>query len=213
MSIPKKVHQIWIGPKKRPDIWMDSVRIFCSEKGYEYVLWDDQKVSEMNMVNREWYDKEETYNGKSDILRYEILYQNGGIYIDADSFIVKFDQFDKLISDFDADAGFGFEVDNKLACGGVSLAIKDSKFMKLCIDEIPKRDFTLLAWQSIGPRLITEMLIRNKDIPITLYKSTVFYPIRWHGIQDISMHEKMELPPESVMFQYGYSTNNLESKI
>jgi mannosyltransferase OCH1-like enzyme len=165
------------------------------------------------MVNREWYDKEETYNGKSDILRYEILYQNGGIYIDADSFIVKFDQFDKLISDFDADAGFGFEVNNKLACGGVSLAKKDSKFMKLCIDEIPKRDFNLLAWQSIGPRLITEMLIRNKDIPITLYKSTVFYPIRWHGIQDIKMHEKMELPPESVMFQYGYSTNNLESKI
>lgn len=213
MSIPKKVHQIWIGPKKRPDIWMDSVKKFCSEKGYEYVLWDDEKVSEMNMVNREWYDKEQTYNGKSDILRYEILYQNGGIYIDADSFIVKFDQFDKLISEFNTDAGFGFEVDNKLACGGVSLAIKESKFMLKCIEEIPKRDFSLLAWQSIGPRLITELLIRNKDIPITLYKSTVFYPIRWHGIQDISMHEKMDLPPESVMFQYGYSTNNLESKI
>ena len=52
MSIPKKVHQIWIGPKKRPDIWMDSVRKFCSEKGYEYILWDDQKVSEMNMINQ-----------------------------------------------------------------------------------------------------------------------------------------------------------------
>jgi mannosyltransferase OCH1-like enzyme len=214
MSIPKLVHQIWIGPKKRPDIWMDSVRNFCLEKGYEYVLWDDQKVSEMNMVNREWYDKEETYNGKSDILRYEILYQNGGIYIDADSFIIKFDQLDKIISEFNRDAGFGFEIDNKLACGGVSLAKKESLFMKKCIDEIPKRDFNLLAWQSIGPQLITDLSIKyQKEIPLVFYKSTIFYPRRWHGIQDIKMHEKMELPPESVMFQYGYSTNNLESKI
>jgi mannosyltransferase OCH1-like enzyme len=212
--IPKLVHQIWIGPKKRPDIWMDSVRDFCEKCGYEYVLWDDKKVSEMDMVNKSWYDKEPTYNGKSDILRYEILYQNGGIYIDADSFIMRPFQLDSLIQQFNRDAGFGFEVDGRLVCGGVSLAIKGSLFMQKCIEELPKRDMSLMAWQSVGPALITELSARyHSEIPLCFYKSTVFYPRRWHGIQDIQMHEKIELPPESVMFQYGYSTNNLETKI
>lgn len=212
--IPKLVHQIWIGPKKRPDMWMDSVRDFSEICGYEYVLWDDRKVSEMTMINKSFYDNEPTYNGKSDILRYEILYQYGGIYIDADSFITKPYQLDSLIKGFDRDAGFGFEIDNQLVCGGVSLAIKNSVFMKKCIEEIPKRNFNLMAWQSIGPQLITDMAGKHQhEIPLAFYKSTIFYPRRWHGIQDVRMHEKVLLPPESVMFQYGYTTNNLESKI
>jgi len=208
------IHQIWIGPKKRPDIWMNSVREFCQSKNHEYMLWDDQKVAGLTMANRSFYDRESTWNGKSDVLRYEILYQYGGVYIDADSFITNFDKLNNLLNEFSGDAGFGFEVDNILVCGGVSLAIKESKFMKLCIDEIPKRDFSKMAWQSVGPQLITDLWMKHKTtIPVTVYKSKVFYPIRWHGIQDIDMHKKMDLPPESVMFQYGYSTNNLESKI
>jgi hypothetical protein len=86
--------------------------------------------------------------------------------------------------------------------------------MKLCIDEIPKRDMSRMAWQTVGPQLITDLWMKWKSvIPIMLFKSKVFYPIRWHGIQDVEMHKKMDMPPESVMFQYGYSTNNLESKI
>jgi hypothetical protein len=71
-----------------------------------------------------------------------------------------------------------------------------------------------MAWQSVGPQLITDLVVKHQhEIPLTLYKSTVFYPRRWHGIQDIQMHKTFPVPEESVMFQYGYSTNNLESKI
>jgi mannosyltransferase OCH1-like enzyme len=212
--IPKIIHQIWIGPKKRPDIWMDTFRKFCQEFGYEYVLWDDKRVNEMHMVNRSFYDSEQTYNGKSDILRYEILYQYGGTYVDADSVLLKGQQFHELLSSFESDAGFGFEIDGHLACGGVSLAKINSEFMKKCIEEIPQRNMKLLAWQSIGPQLITDLSFKFQDtIPITFYKSTIFYPRRWHGIQEIDLHTKVEIPAESLMFQYGYSTNNLESKI
>jgi mannosyltransferase OCH1-like enzyme len=147
-------------------------------------------------------------------LRYEILYKFGGVYIDADSFITKPEKFYSLLDSFNSDAGFGFEVDYKLACGGVSIAIEGSKFMQKCIEEVPKRDMTKMAWQSIGPQLITDLCIRyKKEIPVHLYPSKTFYPIRWHGIQDVQMHTKIDLPEESVMFQYGYSTNNLETKI
>ena len=214
MNIPKIIHQIWIGPKKRPDIWMNSVREFCEVFDYQYILWDDKKVSEMEMTNRSFYDSQDTFNGKSDVLRYEILYQYGGIYIDADSVIVKPEKFHELLRNFKADAGFGFEIDGKLACGGVSISIKNSIFMKKCIEEIPKRNMNVLAWQSVGPQLITDMSLKyQREISLLFYKSTIFYPRRWHGIQDIEMHKTYPIPEESVMFQYGYSTNNLESKI
>jgi len=211
--IPKIVHQIWIGPKKRPDIWMDTVKKFASDYGFEYKLWNDENVKDLKLINQKYYDENTTYHGKSDILRYELLHRYGGIFIDADSVITNGQKLNKLLEDFSTDAGFGFEIDNTLVCQGVCMSIPNSIFMKLCIDEIPKRDYRQLPWLTTGPMLITDLLKRNNTIPITLYKSTVFYPIRWHGIQDIHMHEKMQLPPESVMFQYGYTTNNLESKI
>jgi mannosyltransferase OCH1-like enzyme len=214
MSIPKIVHQIWIGPKKRPDIWMDEVRSFCNKYDYEYVLWDDAKVSEFMLINQQHYEAEKTFNGKSDILRYEILYRQGGIYIDADMAVTNHEKLNTLITEFDKDAGFGFEIDNVLICGAVTLAIKGSEFIRKCIEEIPKRDMSKLAWQSVGPQLITDLWMKYKTvIPCKVYKSKVFYPIRWHGIQDIDLHKKLVMPPESVMFQYGYSTNNLETKI
>ena len=212
VPIPKIVHQIWIGPKKRPDIWMDTVKDFAKMYGYEYVLWDDEKVSKMQMVNRSWYDKEPTYNGKSDILRYEILFQHGGVYVDADMVIVNPGKLNTLIKECNTDCAFGFEVNGKLVCGAATLAVKESKFIQKCIEEIPKRDMTQMAWISVGPQLITELIIKHqRDIPLTLYDSCVFYPLRWHGIRDVDLHKKIILPEAAVMFQYGYSTNNLET--
>ena len=90
-KIPKIVHQIWIGENKRPDIWMDTVKKFCNDYGYEYKLWDDNTVNTLNLINKQYYDMEpqihlnkKNYQLKADILRYELLYSFGGIYIDAD---------------------------------------------------------------------------------------------------------------------------------
>lgn len=214
MLIPKIVHQIWIGPNKRPDCWMDSVRDFCNTFGYTYMLWDDTRVHNLSMTNRSAYNYEKTYHGKSDILRYEILYQFGGVYIDADSVIVRPEKFHTILSEFNADAGFGFERDNELICGGVSISIKGSKFMNSCIREIPLRNMKLAPWISVGPILITDIFNRERHLyEIKIYPSKIFYPVSWHGIQTIDAHKTTNIPEESVMFQYGYSTNNLGSQI
>jgi len=214
MHIPKIIHQVWIGPNKRPDCWMDSVRDFCRDFGYEYKLWDDAAVSSLHMVNHNFYHNEKSYHGKSDILRYEILYHYGGVYIDADSVIVRPEKFNTLLSEFKADAGFGFERDNELICGGVSISIQHSKFMKSCILAIPKRNMNAAPWISIGPMLITDVYNKGGySYGVTLYPSKTFYPISWHGIRTIDAHKSMDIPEESVMFQYGYSTNNLGEQI
>ena len=81
--LPKIVHQIWIGPNKRPDVWMDSVRLFCVEYGYEYRLWQEREIDALSpeLRNKDRYDSALQFCGKADIVRYDILHRFGGIYI------------------------------------------------------------------------------------------------------------------------------------
>lgn len=44
---------------------------------------------------------------------------------------------------------------------------------------------------------------------IYIAPSHFFYPISWIGIADPDLHTKININPESFMFQYGISTNNL----
>ena len=214
MHIPKIIHQIWIGPNKRPDCWMDSVRDFCSQFGYEYKLWDDSAVASLPMINKEIYDALPTHFGKADVLRYEILVRYGGVYIDADSVIVRPEKFHMLLSEFKGDAGIAFERDGELICNGVCMSIPNSKFFTSCIRAIPKRNLHAPPWIATGPMLVTDVY-RNGGYSygVMVYPSKTFYPISWHGIKTIDAHKHIAIPEESVMFQYGYSTNNLESQI
>lgn len=86
MKIPKIIHQIWIGPKTPPK-FLGSWGEF--HKDYEYVMWDDKKSSEIELVNKRLYDaydheQKNIWNGRGNLLRIEILNKYGGVYIDAD---------------------------------------------------------------------------------------------------------------------------------
>jgi len=216
MGIPKIVHQIWIGPNKRPDVWIDSVKDFCSKFGYEYVLWDNFSASKFALKNRKEYNLIPQMCGKADILRYEILYKFGGIYIDADSVILNPDKLHVLISDFNGDCGFGWsKPDNKEIANGVILSSVNSPFMKECIDRIPTINvLSNHPWLTTGPMLVTNIFNEDRNkFEIKLYDSSVFYPSGWWGTKTIDAHKTIQFPEESVMYQYGYSTNFLSNII
>lgn len=214
--LPKIVHQIWIGPNKRPDVWMDSVRLFCVEYGYEYRLWQEREIDALSpeLRNKDHYDSEHGISGKANIVRYDILHRFGGIYIDADSVVINPSGLDALISSFDGDLGCGIEPNTDMLANGVMLSPPGSGFLADCVAAVPHRAQTGASWQKTGPKLVTDIYEKNKDeFRVVVYPSHVFYPLRWHGIKTIDLHKKMAFLPESVLFQYGYSTNNLQSKI
>ena len=211
--IPKIVHQIWIGPNTRPDIWMNSVRNFCNEFGYEYKLWTELEISKFPMINKSQYMNMKILCGKADIVRYEILNIYGGIYIDVDSVIINPIKLNELILNTTEDCAFGYAAGNQQIANGVILSVPQSFIMKECISRIPFRKLSLHPCLSTGPWLITEIYNENKDISIKLFPSDIFYPYGWHGITSVNQHEKMTFSEESVMFQYGYSTNYFQSKI
>jgi mannosyltransferase OCH1-like enzyme len=85
--IPKTIHQIWLGKSKIPEAFKEFQQTWIEHhmgKGWNYKLWTDEDVEELILHNREFYDATDNYGVKSDILRWEILYTYGGVYIDMD---------------------------------------------------------------------------------------------------------------------------------
>lgn len=102
--IPKVIHQIWLGSKVPEKFfkWMSS---WANMQGWEYKLWTDKEVKEFPLFNRELYDKAKDFGEKADILRYEILYQEGGLYADVDFENINTELFTQLNKSYDFYAG------------------------------------------------------------------------------------------------------------
>ncbi len=88
--LPKIIHQIWIGPKTPPEIFKKSRKsIKRLHPNWEYRLWTDADLPEFQLENQKYYDLENNFGAKADILRYEILNRYGGIYLDVDFVCLK----------------------------------------------------------------------------------------------------------------------------
>ncbi len=88
--IPKIIHYCWFGRGPWPDGWKrnrESWEKFCP--GYRIVEWNEDNYD----VERHAYTRQAYYHKKwgfvPDMARLEILYQNGGIYLDTDVELVQ----------------------------------------------------------------------------------------------------------------------------
>lgn len=85
MGIPKIIHQIWIGPDSFPKKCKDWQKSWLHHHpDWEYILWTNEEVAQLEMHNRAFFEQETNWGAKSDIARYEILHQFGGVYVDVD---------------------------------------------------------------------------------------------------------------------------------
>lgn len=111
--IPKIIHFIWIGPKPFPRESVENIRTWIAKHpDWTIKFWTDRdrplphKQMQMNRVQDlqfiklyDCYKKSDNYAEKSDLLRYEILYQEGGIYVDHDVKCLK--SFESLNRSYD----------------------------------------------------------------------------------------------------------------
>lgn len=86
-TVPPLIHQIWLGERKPPIKLMTSWRLL--HPNYKFILWTDQKVAGLPLYNRKIYDWLKSPTMKADLLRYEILYQMGGVYVDVDFYCLR----------------------------------------------------------------------------------------------------------------------------
>ncbi len=117
IMIPKKIHFIWLGSRK-PLYLKKFMKTFEKyAKGYQIRLWGDEDITKVNFPKTYSYIKEiKKYQDKkikeysdqttmyktdrtpykyskyaqiSDLMRYEIVFNEGGYYFDANMFLIK----------------------------------------------------------------------------------------------------------------------------
>lgn len=84
-TIPKIIHQIWIGPHPFPQEareWQQSWSKIHPD--WEYKLWTNEDVKQLDFPNKKYFDEATNWGEKADILRYELIYEFGGLYVDVD---------------------------------------------------------------------------------------------------------------------------------
>ena len=116
-SIPKTIHFIWVGPRSFPDTSIKNVVSWIENNpGFKCKFWTDRvrplphPSAQLQLVtdfNFHFFEKEfeesDNYAEKSDLLRYEILYEQGGIYVDHD--VECFKSFKEISSKYDLFCG------------------------------------------------------------------------------------------------------------
>src|SRR3990172_7619278 len=116
-KIPKVIHIIWLGPRPFPAKSVENVRSWIAKNpGWIVKFWTDrdrdlpchglQKVFvrdfKFQKLEKFFYESE-NWGEKSDLLRYEILLREGGIYVDHDAVCIK--SFEGLCRGYDFFAG------------------------------------------------------------------------------------------------------------
>ncbi len=131
--IPKIIHQVWLGSTvpERYNSWRASWTKHNPD--WEYKLWTDKEVAELELVNRELYDATTNFGAKSDILRYELLNQFGGLYVDTDFECYK--PFDMLNHSYDFYTGVCNAGGFNLACGLIG-SVPGHPIVQECIQAI-----------------------------------------------------------------------------
>jgi mannosyltransferase OCH1-like enzyme len=199
-NIPKKLHIIWVGnAHRRPDQCIDSWR--TNHTDWQFKLWTCRELAEtrwMNDAHIRSFVNSKDWCAVADLMRYEILYREGGVYVDADSFSIR--PLDNWLLESEMFACW----ENTLATGRARLvsnaflgSTPGNPFLRYLIDTIGKRTemykrwswsrlrhVRMGAWKSVGPYRLTKCIFDYEGKgyqDISILPSHMFCPNHYHG--------------------------------
>jgi mannosyltransferase OCH1-like enzyme len=214
MSIPKIIHQLWIGSKPAPTKFMNTWKDKHSHLGYEYIFWNEEELDKRGMVLtlKDKIDSIEEINGKADIIRWEILEKYGGVFVDADSICIE--PIDDILMKCKCFAGYEQEKIRKgLIATGTMGFPPNHLIVKRCIkwireNHVSQKLTNQRAWYNVGPGLLTRIV---NDYQMTneikVFPSYYFLPRHYSGIE-YKGHEKIYAYQEWGSTKQNYETMN-----
>lgn len=158
--IPKKFHYCWLGGKPLPDknkYLIDGWHKMCPD--YEIIKWDESNYDFTKIPYMKQALEQKIWGFVPDYARLDIVYQQGGIYLDTDVEIIK--PFDDLLYQ----EGFaGFEYATSVNLGQGFGAMPHHPMIKEMRDDYENRSFLLEDGTpdlTASPVLQTEVLVKN----------------------------------------------------
>jgi mannosyltransferase OCH1-like enzyme len=216
MSIPKIIHQLWIGSKPAPTKFMNTWKEKHAGLGFEYIFWNEEELKKrgMSLTLGEKINSMEEINGKADIIRWEILERYGGVFVDADSICIE--PVDDTLMKCKAGCFAGYEqeqIRKGLIATGTMGFPPNHLIVKRCIKWIRENPVSTAltqqrAWYTVGPGLLTRIVNDYKmHNQITVFPSYYFLPRHYSGIE-YKGHEKVYAYQEWGSTKQNYDSMN-----
>lgn len=222
--IPKIIHHIWIGGE------LPSNFKFCVESckrqhpDWEHRLWTDADLEKYGWRFKELLLSKNINPGqKADILRLEILFKYGGVYLDTDFFCCK-----SLVGLHEKVDFYACIVDNWFTvANGVIGAKVGHKLIGRCLDALQvgndinnhKNNNIMLT---TGPYFFTTQIVnyikQESSHNLAILPRGYFFPMAakyrssfWDGSRDLSYARQFELPETLAIHLWATSWQSINS--
>lgn len=160
--IPHKIHIIWLGspfPEKYRaymQSWIDF------HPTWELRLWTDADVATFPWKNRALFDRATNYGEKSDIWKYEIVEEFGGVYVDTDEACLK--ELDAFHDHYDFYLALQPLDTNSVQVGlGIFGAIPHHPLLQAAIQLLPYQQHIPQIIARTGPIFFTKVFLNFAD--------------------------------------------------
>ena len=195
--IPKVIHQIWVGPHPLPKKYLQWQKTWQA-LGWTYKLWTDKEVEVFPLINKDLYYNEKNYVARADILRIEILYKEGGLYVDTDFECLRPEEFARLHKCYDFYCGIS-PLDGKalLINNAIIASIPGHPILENYIYSLKNVDATIQCSLKKpenlihrGPAHFAQSVLAhaNKKYKDALLPCSYFYPLGMYQIENELSH-------------------------
>ena len=189
MNIPYNMIHIWIGPNPAPNTWMKTWQQLHTN--WSYRIFDNAEFKNTKFHNQhlidEYYSRGK-YNGVADLIRYELLYSEGGFLPPADA--VCYHNTEEL---FTTEKMCYTVYENEILkpdyVSPILASPKGHSFVEMLINDLHKLKPSQLedkVWESTGNGYLGRM-IKQHSPDVRIFPSHYFIPQhykskeRYHG--------------------------------
>lgn len=168
-SIPRIIHQVWLGPDPLPDEFARYGETWRrNHPTWAFRFWADENLPE-GLVRPEAYERLRSPVERCDILRLEVLARWGGVYVDCDFECLR--PIDEVLEGTDFFVAY---IGPGRPAHGITGAVPGHPIIRRSLEEIRPREWFGYDKDATGPPFFNRILA---DYPeATIYPSTFFYP-------------------------------------
>lgn len=200
------MHHVWLGEKDPPHV-MRILRDIAIKQhpDWEHMLWDNAAVAriEPSLQVKNLLSSARNAGQASDLLRYELLWRFGGVYLDFDVEVLK--NLDELLI---TEAFLGWEDDHTLG-SAIMGAVPRSQLCSVLLDQVERRmldNRDECQIKQTGPEFLTWAVRSSgqvQEASVRLLPPHFLYPIHW-GERELIYSKRLDPRVRDIAYTIHY---------
>jgi hypothetical protein len=198
--IPKIFHRVWLGGKPMPfyfQKWGESW--LKKHPGWTMKLWTEREIQ--HFTNVDVLPKCSTLAMRSDVVRYEVLYREGGVYLDTDMECLK--NIGILLQETEFFACWQ-RPDLNVLSNAIFGASKSHKILQ-SLTWGCRTEFRPEPWNAMGPTYFTPKVLGQPGVKI--FKRETFIPYTRDQYKAFPKHPMLTLNPPEESFAINHRSS------